>query len=173
MQFSGVNSVRDISNGLRISTVNLSHFGVLKAPSKSSVSYQNKHRTYKVFEDLFFSLLDRYEPSLKRKKIYARKLKRRIFITDASIIPLCLSLFDWVKFRTKKGALKLQALVDYDTGLPSYACMRDGKQHDISVAKNTVFPKDSVLVVLELIRLFVVKVVKVFLIENYSTILLL
>jgi len=147
MQFSGVNSVRDISNGLRSATGNLSHFGVKKAPSKSSVSYQNKHRTFEVFEDLYFALLDKYEPSLKRRKIHARRLKRKIFIMDASIIPLCLSLFDWAKFRTKKGALKLHAVVDYDTGLPSYACMTDGKKHDVTVAKDTVFPKDSVLVV--------------------------
>lgn len=147
MQFSGVSSVRDISNGLKSATGNLSHLGVSKAPSKSSVSYQNKVRTYKVFEELYFTLLDKYEPSLRRRRIHARKLKRKIFIMDASIIPLCLSLFDWAKFRTKKGALKLHAVVDYDTGLPSYACMSDGKKHDLTVAKDTVFPKDSVIVV--------------------------
>ena len=146
MQFSGVDSVRDISNGLRSATGNLSHFGVSRAPSKSSISYQNKNRTHKVFEDLYFSLLDKYEPSLERRRKYARRLKRKIFIMDASIIPLCLSLFDWAKFRTKKGALKLHAVVDYDTGLPSYACMTDGKKHDVRVAKHTVFPEDSVLV---------------------------
>ncbi|MCB0657607.1 MAG: transposase [Saprospiraceae bacterium] len=58
---------------------------------------------------------------------------------DASIIPLCLSLFDWAKFRTRKGALKLHALLDYDTGLPVYAVMTDGKSHEIKVARNTTF----------------------------------
>jgi hypothetical protein len=66
---------------------------------------------------------------------------------DASVIPLCLSLFDWAKFRTRKGAIKLHAVLDYDTGLPCYAVMTDGKTHDIKAAQNTVFPSESVLVI--------------------------
>lgn len=147
MQFSGVNSLRDISNGLRSATGNLNHLGISQAPSKSTISYQNKNRNYKLFESLYFKLLDKFEPSLSRRRKYARRIKRKIFVMDSSIIPLCLSLFDWAKFRTKKGALKLHAVLDYDTGLPSYACMTDGKQHDVKVAKQTVFPSDSVLVV--------------------------
>ena len=147
MQFSGVNSLRDISNGLRSATGNLNHLGIKNSPSKSTISYQNKNRSYKIFEQLYFKLLDRYEPSLERKRKYARRIKRQVFIMDSSIIPLCLSLFDWAKFRTTKGALKLHAVLDYDTGLPSYVCMTDGKQHDVNVARDTIFPKDSVVVV--------------------------
>ena len=147
MQLSGVSSLRDISNGLRSATGNLSHLGMVTAPCKSSISYQNKNRSYEVFMDLYFKLLDRYEPSLARRRQYARRLRRKIFIMDSSIIPLCLSLFDWAKFRTKKGALKLHAVLDYDTGLPCYAHMTDGKKHDVKVAQSTIFPKDSVIVV--------------------------
>jgi len=146
MQLAGATSLRDISNGLRSATGNLNHLGVCKAPCKSSLSYINAHRTFEVFKDLYFALLDKVEPSLQRRRVYARQLKRKIFIMDASIIPLCLSLFDWAKFRTKKGALKLHAVLDYDTGLPCYAVMTDGKTHDVTVAKSTVFPAGSVLV---------------------------
>ena len=147
MQLANANSLRDISNGLRSATGNLSHLGVKKPPCKSSMSYINEHRTYQIFEDLYFKLLEQYEPSLQRRKKYARRLKRRIFIMDASIIPLCLSLFDWAKYKTTKGALKLHAVLDYDTGLPNYAIMTDGKTHDVTAAKNTYFPSGSVLVV--------------------------
>lgn len=147
MQLSGVSSLRDISNGLRSATGNLNHLGVNQAPSKSTISYQNKHRDYTVFMDVFYSLLDKFEPSLARRRKYGRRLKRKIFIMDSSIIPLSLSLFDWARFRTTKGALKLHAVLDYDTGLPSYACITDGKQHDVKVAKQTTFPRHSVLVV--------------------------
>ena len=147
MQLASANSLRDISNGLRSATGNLSHLGVKKAPSKSSMSYINEHRTFQIFEDLYFELLNQYEPSLQRRKKYARRLKRRIFIMDASIIPLCLSLFDWAKYKTTKGALKLHAVLDYETGLPSYAILTDGKTHDVTAAKDTYFPAGSVLVV--------------------------
>ena len=146
MQLSGANSLRDITNGLRSATGNLNHLGVRKAPSKSSMSYLNAHRSYEVFKDLYFSLLNKLEPSLRRRRQYAHRLKRQIFIMDASIIPLCLSLFDWAKFRTHKGAVKLHAVLDYDTGLPSYAVLTDGKQHEIKVAKQLTFPSESVLI---------------------------
>ncbi len=74
-----------------------------------------------------YTLLDTYEPSLAKRRRYARRLNRKIFIMDVSIIPLCLSLFDWAKFRIKKGALKLHAVLDYDARLPAYAVMTDGK----------------------------------------------
>lgn len=147
MQIADAGSLRDISNGLRSATGNLSHLGIVKAPSKSSLSYQNSVRNYKVFHDLYFALLDRLEPSLQRRRQYAYRLKRKIFIMDSSIIPLCLSLFDWAKFRTTKGGIKLHTVVDYDTGLPCYSYITDAKKHDIQVARPMVFPSGSVLVV--------------------------
>lgn len=146
MQLAKADSLRDISNGLRSATGNLSHLGVKVPPSKSSLSYINKHRDAQVFEDLYFALLDKLEPCLSRRRKYARRLKRQIFIMDSSIIPLCLSLFDWARFRTRKGAIKLHAVLDYDSGLPSYAAITDGKKHDVTMAQQTVFPAGSVLV---------------------------
>lgn len=63
------------------------------------------------------------------------------------VIPLCLSLFDWAKFRTTKGAVKLHAVLDYDTAMPCYAAISDGKKHDVKVAVETSFPSGSVIVV--------------------------
>lgn len=147
MQFSGADSVRDISNGLRSATGNLNHMGVHKAPSKSTISYINKHRDYRFFKDVYLKLLERIEPSLKRQRQYANKIKKKVYIMDSSIIPLCLSLFDWAKFRTKKGAIKLHAVLDYDSGLPNYAYITEGNIHDINPAKQAAFASDSVLVV--------------------------
>ena len=48
-QFAKSQSVRDISNGLRSATGNLNHLGIEQAPSKSSLSYQNKRRDYSLF----------------------------------------------------------------------------------------------------------------------------
>ncbi len=147
MQFANASSLRDISNGLRSATGNLNHLGVSRAPCKSSLSYINMHRDYKVFEELYFLLLKKLEPSLQRSRRYAQKIKRQVFIMDSSVIPLSLSLFDWAKFRTTKGAIKLHAVLSYDTGLPSYAYITEGRTHDVMVAKQAHFPADSVLVV--------------------------
>ena len=101
--FSSADSVRDISNGLRSTTGNLNHLGVIRAPSKSNISYINKHRTHELFKDLYFALLDK----LWQKDTHFRKdltqLKRKVYLMDASVIPLCLSLFDWAKYTFVKA----------------------------------------------------------------------
>ncbi len=146
MQMAGASSLRDISNGLLSATGNLSHMGITTAPSKSSLSYLNKNRDAKVFEDLYFELFKHLEPSLQKYRQYARRLKSQIFILDSTIIPLSLSLFDWAKFRTTKGAVKMHAVLDYDSGLPNYIAIGEGKIHDVNAAKQIVFPNGSVLV---------------------------
>jgi transposase len=125
---------------------NLSHFGVSKAPTKSSISYINQHRTYEVFRDIYFALLEILEPSVARSRKYAHSLKRNIYLMDSTIIPLSLSLFDWAHFRSTKGAIKLHTVLNYDTGLPCYAVLTDGKKHDVTIAKTIDFPKGSVVV---------------------------
>jgi hypothetical protein len=51
-------------------------------------------------------------------------------LLDASTISLCLSLFDWAKYKTKKGAIKLHTLLDFDGNLPVYVNITDGKTAD-------------------------------------------
>ena len=55
-QFANSKSVKDISNGLRSATGNLNHLGVNKAPSKSSISYQNQRRDWTLFRDYYYHL---------------------------------------------------------------------------------------------------------------------
>jgi len=57
-QFAKSQSVRDISNGLRSATGNLNHMGMVKAPSKSTLGYQNKNRSWELFRDYYYCLLD-------------------------------------------------------------------------------------------------------------------
>lgn len=145
--FSSADSVRDISNGLRSTTGNLNHLGVGRAPSKSNISYINKHPTHELFKGLYFSLLDK----LWQKDTHFRKelnqLKRKVYLMDASVIPLCLSVFDWAKFRSTKGAVKLHTVLDYDGCLPVFMQITDGKVHESQRAGSYSFSKGSVMVV--------------------------
>ncbi len=139
-------SVREISDGLRSAAGNLNHLGVTKSPCKSSISYINTHRSWELFKDFYFALLEKYEPSLAKRRKYAMTLKRKIFIMDATTISLCLSLFDWAKFRARKGAIKLHTVLDYDTSLPVFVHMTEGRQHESKVTPVTLFPVGSVVV---------------------------
>ena len=138
-------SVRDISNGLRSATGNLNHLGISRAPSKSSISYQNARRDSDLFKDFYFSLLDYFGQQLKipRSKL---RIKAPVHLLDSTTISLCLSLFDWAKFRTTKGAVKMHTLLDYDGGLPLYVNITDGKTADNRGAYDIPIQSGAVIV---------------------------
>ena len=144
-QFAKSQSVRDISNGLRSATGNLNHMGIQKAPSKSSISYQNKHRSWELFREYYYQLLGSLGQQAGFKQIKFR-IKSKIFLLDATTISLCLSLFDWAKYKTAKGAVKMHTLLDYDGNLPAYVNITDGKTADNKGAYDIPLLKGSVIV---------------------------
>lgn len=144
--FSGADSVRSISFGLRSATGNLNHIGLGRAPGKSSISYMNNHRDWRLFKDFYFKLYEHLSSLYQFKRPIHRRLKRKIFLLDATVIPLCLSVFDWARFRKRKGAVKLHTLLDYDGCLPVFMQLTEGKTHEMQVAKSMNIPSGSVLV---------------------------
>lgn len=143
--FAKSTSVRDISNGLRSATGNLNHMGISKAPSKSSISYQNQRRDSDLFRELYYLILNHLgqQASLKRVKL---RIKAPIFLLDSTVVSLCLSVFDWATFRTKKGAVKMHTLLDYDGKLPVYVNITEGSVADNKGAYDIPLEKGSVIV---------------------------
>jgi len=144
-QFAKSQSIRDISNGLRSATGNLNHMGIAKAPSKSTISYQNKHRSWKLFRDYYYELLESLGQQAGFKRVKFR-IKSKIFLLDATTISLCLSLFDWARYKTTKGAIKMHTLLDYDGNLPAYVNITDGKTADNKGAYDILLLRGSVIV---------------------------
>lgn len=144
--FSKANSLREISNGLRSATGNLNHLGVSLAPSKSSLSYINQHRSWELFRDYYFALFNTLRKEVPFQRIKFKSKLKKILILDSTTISLCLSVFDWAKYRQTKGAIKLHMLLDYDGCLPTFVCMTDGKYSDVRIAQQLQLPKDSLVV---------------------------
>lgn len=144
-QFANSQSVRDISHGLRSATGNLNHLGIDRAPSKSTISYQNKHRDWRLFRDYYYCLLNHLGQQAKFKQVKFR-IKSKILLLDSTTITLCLSLFDWAKYKTRKGAVKMHTLLDYDGNLPAYVNITDGKTADNKGAYDIPLLNNSVIV---------------------------
>jgi hypothetical protein len=143
--FAKSQSLRDISNGLRSATGNLNHLGNVHPPTKSNLGYQNKHRTWELFRDYYYALSKQLGQQAGFKQVKFR-INSKIFLLDASTISLCLSLFDWAKYKTKKGAVKLHTLLDFDGNLPAYVNITDGKTADNKGAYDIPLVKGSVIV---------------------------
>jgi len=144
-QFALAKSLREISDGLRITHGKLNHLRVESAPSKSTLSYANAHRPAALSERLFAELfkLCHAESPGKKKRF---RFKNPLYSLDATTIDLGLALFPWAQFRQTKGAVKLHLALDHDGYLPTYALITDGKRHEVTGAPQLTFPKGSIVV---------------------------
>ena len=132
-QVAQAKSLREISGGLACCMGKLRHLGISDAPSKSTLSYANKKRSWKLFRDLFYDTFDFCRKASPGKHKF--RFKNKLLSLDSTTISLCLNLFPWAKFRRTKGAVKLHLLLDHDGYLPSYAYISDGKKHDSRFAR--------------------------------------
>ncbi len=73
------------------------------------------------------------------------RFKNKIYSLDASVIDLCLSMFDWVAYRQTKGAVKLHLLLDHDGYLPTFALITEGKVPDVKITRTFDLPPDSIV----------------------------
>lgn len=135
-------SLREICDGLSSIEGKLSHLGA-DAPARSSLAYANLHRPWRLYEDLFYQLLQRCREVAPRHRF---RFKNKLISMDATTIDLCLAAFDWAAFRRKKGGIKLHLLLDHEGHLPTLAVIRPAKVHEAKIARFLDFPTGSILV---------------------------
>ncbi len=114
-QLAHADSLREICNGLACCVGKLVHLGINRGPSKSNLSYANAHRPAAVFEDLFWTMTDRFRAqSHLGSRTHTFRFKNTLLSLDSTTISLCLSLFPWATFRRAKGGVKAHVLLDHD-----------------------------------------------------------
>ena len=143
-QATGKDSLRDIETGLSVQTHLWHHLGIRSA-AKSSVARANNHRSYKVFEQLFYALLAQCK-DITSSRLFT--FENPLYSLDATTIELCLSLCDWAHYRHAKGAVKLHVLLHHGTEIPEVVNVTTGKVADITAAKKMRIgiPRGSILV---------------------------
>jgi hypothetical protein len=134
-QLAHADSLREICNGLACCLGKLVHLGIDVAPSKSTLSYANKHRPAKLYEELFYTALARFRDEkglgLRKQKF---RFKNKLLSLDSTTISLCLEMFPWAKFRQAKGGVKAHVLLDHDDYLPSYVLITEARCSDVKMA---------------------------------------
>ncbi len=142
-------TLRDISLGLGINSAFLSDMGLEQSPAKSTMSDGNKKRDWRVFEDIFFKTTDYYGNVFKNAPSYKaiEELKgKAVKLIDSTTISVCLGMFDWAKFRTAKGGMKIHTCLDEAKMIPTMVNITEAKTHDRKGASDFVFPENTVIV---------------------------
>lgn len=130
-QATGKDSLREIETGLSVHNNVWYHLGV-GSVARSTLAEANQKRDYRIYEKLFYVLLERCREITPHREF---KFKNPLYSFDASTVNLCLSLFDWAKYRTTKGALKLHVLLDNRTAIPELVNITEGKVADVTMFK--------------------------------------
>jgi hypothetical protein len=142
-QLAQAKSLREIVQGLLCCEGKLQHLGLRAAPKRSTLSYANEHRPWKLFEAVFYQLLSQCQQAVPPRTKF--RFKNKLLLLDATLIDLCVTMFDWARFRTTKGAIKLHLLLDHDGYLPVFAHITEGRQHEMKLARGLCLPRGSVV----------------------------
>lgn len=144
-QMGAAHSLREICGGLATALGKLVHLGLRSAPHRSTLAYANEHRTWRLYEALFYQLLEQCRGLAAGQKRKFR-FKNPLRSLDATIVDLCVTAFDWARFRRTKGAIKLHLLLDHQGYLPCWALVTEGRAHEVKAARNLHFEPGTIIV---------------------------
>ncbi|AWG21932.1 IS4 family transposase [Flavobacterium faecale] len=142
-------TLSDISTGIGVCESFITDLGLNQSPARSTMSDGNKKRTWKVYEALYVKLLSHYDKVLKNdnhRTIIQEIKDHSIKLIDSTTISLCLSMFDWAKFRTAKGGIKIHTCFDDALQIPDLINITEAKTHDSKGLGQNIFPKNTIIV---------------------------
>ena len=142
-------TLSDISTGIGVCQSFINDLGLSQSPARSTMSDGNKKRTWKVYQSLYIKLLSHYDSVLKKdnhRTIIQEIKDHSIKLIDSTTISLCLSMFDWAKFRTAKGGIKIHTCFDDALQIPDLINITEAKTHDSKGLGQNVFPKNTIIV---------------------------
>ena len=136
-------SLRDIQSCLRSVGTQLLGLGIRGKVSKSTLADANELRDHRIYEDFAMHLVS-IAQELYGEESWGRNLRRSVYALDATTIDLCLSLFPWATFRRRKGAIKVHALIDVVTHIPTVIRVTPGNIHEVRILDELCFEPGAI-----------------------------
>jgi uncharacterized protein DUF4372/DDE family transposase len=140
-QLAGRHSLRDVVATMAAQSTSLALLG-LTPPKRSTLAEANERRPATLYHTLLVTLYARCQAFAPG---HGCRFKSPLFSLDSTTISLCLSLFPWARFRRAKGAVKVHTLLDHGGYIPAFVVLTEGKQSDITVARELRLPRDSIV----------------------------
>ncbi len=131
-------SLRDIEACLRSQANLLYAMGIRGMVTRTILAYANEHRDWRVYFELA-QILIRKARKLYSTDRYILEIDEIVYAIDASTIDLCMNLFPWARFRKRKSAIKLHAMLDLNGSIPAFVAITEGKVHDVNALDWIVF----------------------------------
>jgi IS4 transposase len=147
---SRCDSMTEICEGLRAMGGKLNHLGLDKSPAKSTASDGLRNRPNKFFEDVYFSLVDRYKSFLSDSRTFGLTFKE-VLLIDSTTIRLFSDILKGVGRNPKddgkkKGGLKVHMLIDAVQSVGRFVKITAAKVHDKNFLKELELISHSMVV---------------------------
>lgn len=126
-QLSNRESLRDLIVATEAHSGKLYHLGMGKSVTRSNLAKANETRDYHIFEEFAFFMI---EQARAKQKTDIFNLGGSVYAFDSTTIDLCLSVFDWAKFRKHKGGVKMHTLYDVEAQVPAFVHITTASVHD-------------------------------------------
>ena len=131
-QFTYRESLRDIEACLRSCPYKLYHMGIRGKVSRSTLADANEAHDWHIFADFAQHLITRAR-ALYADDPFGVEIQNTAYALHSTTIDLCLALFPWARFRTRKAAVKMHTLLDLRGNIPVFVRITEGKTHDVNI----------------------------------------
>ena len=125
-------SLRDIEVCLRSVQPKLYHVGFRGKVSRSTLADADQAHDWRIYADFAQTLIGVARP-LYADEPLGFDLDGAVYALDSTTIDLCLSVFPWARFRSRKAAVKMHTLLDVRGSIPTFIEVSEGKIHDVNI----------------------------------------
>lgn len=127
-QLSNRESLRDLIVALEAHRSKCYFLGMGTHITRSNLAKANESRDSRTFEDFAYHMID----EARRKRVTdIFKLEGNVYAFDSTTIDLCLNVFEWARFRTTKGGIKVHTMYDVETQVPAFVHITPAAVHDV------------------------------------------
>jgi len=136
-------SLSDTILCLKVNANKLYHIGIGEAIVKSTLSNANESRDWRIFSDFAWILIKEAKSLYLNDNNLDLEIDNPVFAIDATIIDMCLSLFNWANFRSTKAGIKLHVQLDLKTAIPEFIEVTPAAIHEVNILDTIAFQIDS------------------------------
>jgi len=138
-------SLRDIETCLRVAQPKLYHMGIRGRISRNTLAHANQVRDWRIYADFAQVLIGIARPLYANESL-GIELAQSVYALDSTTIDLCLTLFPWAKFRSRKAGVKLHTLLDLHGNIPTFVVITNAVVHDVNILDLLVFEPGAVYI---------------------------
>ena len=129
-QLCGCRSLRELTDITTAHATKSFHLGFGRIPvTRSVLSKANTLRDYHVFEKFAYRMVEVAQGKRIDKEF---DLYGRFYAFDSTTIDLCMSVFQWAKFRSTKSGIKVHTMLDVVTEIPPMFAITEAAVNDVN-----------------------------------------